>query len=199
MKKILALGAHYDDIEVGCGGSILKHIQNGDEVHFAITSSDEDRTGDMMDRYQEQILSAGILGVDFDRIYRFSYFCDGVHDIVGMLDKVNPDIVFTQHEFDTHQDHRRASIIGQAVGRKRNITTLFYDSGSSYNFQPNVFSMIDFDEKYKLIRCFKSQIEFGAVNLDIIKKKNEYWATLLTDEPNSYAEGFIARKMLWLE
>ena len=199
MKKILAIGAHYDDIEVGCGGTILKHIQNGDEIYFGITSSDETRTGDMKDRYQEQILSAGILGIDFGRIYRFSYFCDEVHDIVGELDNVKPDIVFTQHEFDTHQDHRRASIIGQAVGRKRNITTLFYDSGSSYDFHPTVFSMIDFDEKYRLMRCYKSQIELGAVNLDIIKKKNEYWATLLTDEPNKYAEGFISRKMLWLE
>lgn len=198
MKRILALGAHYDDIEVGCGGTLLKHVEHGDEILFGITSSDEYRTGDMKHRYQEQILSAGILGVEFENIYTFSYH-EEVHDIVGRMDNLNPDVIFVQHEFDTHQDHRRASIIGQALGRKRTITTVFYDSGSSYNFQPNVFSMINFDEKYKLMRCFKSQIELGTINLDIIKKKNEYWATLLIDEPNRYAEGFMVRKMLWIE
>jgi LmbE family N-acetylglucosaminyl deacetylase len=176
----------------------LKHIQNGDEVFFGITSSDEYRTGDKNHRYQEQILSAGIMGVDFESIYTYSYN-DEVHDIIGRLDIVKPDVVFTHHEFDTHQDHRRASIIGQAVGRKRTMTTLFYDSGSSYDFNPNTFAMIDFDKKYQLMSCYKSQIELGAINLDIIKKKNEYWATLITEEQNSYAEGFMARKMLWLE
>lgn len=199
MKRILAIGAHYDDIEVGCGGTIFKHAKRGDKIFFAITSSDETRTGNMLDRFNEQKCSTTILGIELHEVFRFSYFDDEVHDIIGDLDKLKPDIVFTQHEFDTHQDHRRASIIGQAVGRKRNITTLIYDSGSSYNFEPNVFSMIDFNKKYQLMECYKTQIELEAINLDIIKKKNEYWATLLTDEPNRYAEGFMTRKMLWLE
>lgn len=195
--RVLAIGAHYDDVEIGCGGTLLKHIERGDEVHLGITSSDEERTGDMRHRYQEQILSAGIMGLDLRYIYRFSYFSEEVHDIIGKLDKVEPDIVFTHYEFDTHQDHRRASIIGQAVGRKRHITTMFYDSGSSYDFQPTVFSMIDYSKKYQLISCYRSQIELGAISTDIIKKKNEFWATLLTDEVNQHAEGFISRKMIY--
>ena len=194
--KILAIGAHYDDIEIGCGGTLIKHMANGDELYFGITSSDEHRTGDIIDRYKEQMESAIILGIDPSVIYRFSYH-DEVHDIIGELDYIEPDIVFVHYEFDTHQDHRRASIIGHAVGRKRNITSIFYDSGSSYNFQPNVFSMIDYDKKHKLIECFASQIELGAVNADIIKKKNEHWATLLTEEGGRYAEGFISRKMIY--
>ena len=195
--KILAVGAHYDDIEIGCGGTLLKHAEKGDKIFFGITSSDETRTGDMAVRYNEQLESARILDIEPFDIYRFSYFADEVHDIIGELDKLSPDIVFTHHEFDTHQDHRRSSIIGHAVGRKRHTTTLFYDSGSSYNFNPNVFSTIDYDKKCKLMQCFESQIEFKAISIDIIKKKNEHWATLLTDKPCTYAEGFISRKMIY--
>ena len=194
--KVLAIGAHYDDIEIGCGGSLIKHIDAGNEIFFGITSSDEYRTGDIMVRYKEQIASAEILGIEGFMIHRFSYH-DEAHDIIGMLDEIQPDTIFTHHEFDTHQDHRRASIIGQAVGRSRTTTTLFYDSGSSYNFNPNVFSMIEYEKKCKLMECFKSQIEFGAVNIDIIKKKNEHWATLLTEKPLTYAEGFMSRKMIY--
>jgi len=199
MKRILAVGAHYDDIEIGCGGTIIKHAQKRDRIFFGITSSDEQRTGDMKDRYVEQVLSAGIIGIDRRDIFRFSYnnTIDEVHDIVGQLDYLKPDIVYTQHELDTHQDHKRASIIGQAVGRKRHITTVFYDSGSAYNFQPNVFSMIDFSSKEKLIKCFKSQIKLGAINIDIVKNKDLYWGSLISKSINKYAEGFMVRKMKW--
>ncbi len=57
--------------------------------------------------------------------------------------------------------------------------------------------MIDYKKKYKLMSCFKSQIDCGAVNLDIIKKKNTYWASLISEE-ESYAEGFMVRKMRWV-
>jgi LmbE family N-acetylglucosaminyl deacetylase len=195
--KVLAIGAHYDDIEIGCGGTLLKHIYKGDDVKFAITSSNEYRTGDVSIRHKEQEKSAKILGIDTTKILKFSYNKDSVHDIVGELDGLFPDIVFTQYEFDTHQDHKRASIIGQAVGRKRNITTFFYDSGSAYDFFPNIYSIIDWPAKFKLLKCYQSQIDCGAVNIDILKKKDAYLASLVSNDVNVYAEGLIVKKMIW--
>jgi len=194
--RILAVGAHYDDIEIGCGGTLIKHVEKGDEVIFAITSSNEFRTGDVNHRFKEQVLSAGIMGIEWENIFRFEYGGE-IHDVVADLDYQEPDIIFTQYEFDTHQDHRRASIIGQAVGRKRNITTLFYDSGSAYDFYPNIFSLIDWNRKLELINCYRSQIEYGAVNVDIVKKKNSYWASLISELSDQYAEAFVVRKMKW--
>ena len=196
LMKILAIGAHYDDIEIGCGGTLLKHIEKGDEVHFAITSSDEFRTGIPGERLYEQTASLDMMGVK-ERILNLFSYREEVHNIIGELDKIHPDTIFTQFEFDTHQDHRRAFIIGQAVGRKRDITTLFYDSGAAYNFNPNMLSIINFQSKLKLLKCYKTQIDCGAVNLDILKKKDAYWASLITDIANSFAEGFVVRKMKW--
>jgi len=198
MKRILAIGAHYDDIEIGCAGTILKHIQNGDKVYFAITHTDEFRSGNIKTRLLEQDKSLKLIGISYLPRYLFLFAeTDTDADMISKLDQLNPDIIFAPFENDTHQHHRRTSIIAQAVGRKRKTTMLFYDSGSTYDFHPNVFSMINFDKKLEVLNCFKSQIEHGAINLDIVEKKNAYWASLTTDDYDSYAEGFVVRKLKW--
>lgn len=193
--RILAIGTHYDDVEIGCGGTLVKHNKMGDDIWIAIIKSDEHRTGSVSTRYVEQREASKFYGVDDRTIIEFSDLT--LPGIISDLDRLNPDIVFTHTENDTHQDHREASIIGQAVGRKKHITTAFYDSGSSFDFYPNVFSLIDFDIKLKMLECFKSQIERNSINIDIIKKKNSYWASLIEDGDN-YAEGFVVRKMGWM-
>jgi len=198
MKTILAIGAHFDDIELGCGGTLYKHIQMGHKVIIGITSADEIRTGSIVVRRGEQLESMKLLGISNLPNYLYEGFKDDELDyLIKDFDSFNPDIIFVPFDKDTHQDHVRASTIGKAVGRKRNITTFFYDSGSTYEFQPNIFSIIDFDFKYKLLKCFKSQIECGAINIDIVKKKNSYLASLVTEVEGKYAEGFTVRKMIY--
>lgn len=196
MKKILAIGSHYDDIEMGCAGTLYKHFMAGDEIFFAITHTDEFRTGPPVVRIQEQNAATKVLGLSG----KFMYFFNETHtdaDMITPLDELKADIVYAPFEHDTHQHHRRTSVIAQAVSRKRHITTLFYDSGSTYDFHPNVFSLIDFNRKLEILNCFESQIEVGAINLDIVQKKDTYWASLITDMPDKYAEGFVVRKMRW--
>lgn len=195
--NILAIGAHYDDIELGCGGTLIKHSRKGDKIVLAITRSDETRTGNMNVRYREQLNSAKLFGLIGSQILRFSKE-DEISNIIGDLDAVEPDIIFTHFENDTHQHHRIASQIGQAVGRKRHITTAFYDSGTSYDFYPNMFSIIDMKLKLHLINCFKTQIDCGAINVDIAERKAAFYASLISSEENEYAEGFVVRKMKWI-
>jgi LmbE family N-acetylglucosaminyl deacetylase len=196
MKKILAIGSHYDDIEIGCAGTILKHFQRGDKIWYAITHTDEYRTGAPGYRLSEQHEAANVIGINRRFIYLLGE-TDSDSQMIECLDPIKPDIIFAPFEHDTHQHHRRSSVIAQAVGRKRHITMLFYDSGSTYDFHPNVFSVVDFNKKLEILNCFASQINCGAINIDIVKKKNAYWASLITDEPDVYAEGFVARKLKW--
>lgn len=195
MQRVLALGAHYDDIEVGVGGILHKHICKGDEVFMAITSSDEYRTGKIDLRYEEQLEALTILGVPTDNLLLFNEH-DNISGVIGKLDLLKIDNVYTPFELDTHQAHKRCSYIGQSVGRKLPIQLGFYNSGSSYNFQPNAFSIIDFNFKYRLLNCFKSQIELNAINLSIIQKRESYWASMITNE-DTYAEGIFIRKILY--
>lgn len=193
MKTILAVGAHFDDVEIGVGGTLFKHIDKGDLVYIAVLEVDEYRTGDTSTRIKEQYEALDILGVPKKNLVRFVSRTDEAY-IVGELDRINPDIIYTSFDKDTHQAHRRCSLIGQSVGRKKHITTIFYGGGSSYDFHPCIFSPIDFEKKLLLLNCFKSQIDVGAINLNGIEKKEAYWASLVSTTAQ-YAEGFIVRKM----
>ena len=195
MAKVLAIGAHFDDIEIGVGGTLLKHVNNNDEVFVAITSSDEIRTGDVVMRYQEQLESINMFGIKEQQLLLFKE-SDVISDIVGILDKLKADVVYIMFESDTHQAHRRCSYIGQAVGRKLATQLIFYNSGTSYNFLPNVFSIISFEFKRKLLQCFRSQIELNVINIDIIKRRESYWASLVSGK-ELYAEGLMVRKMIY--
>lgn len=196
MKRILAIGSHYDDIEIGCAGTLLKHLANKDKVYFAITHSDEYRTGETSVRSYEQSKSLDLFGINNTNVFSCEE-TDSDAKIIGALDTLKPDIIYSPCERDTHQHHRRTSLIAQAVGRKRHMMVCFYDSGSAFDFYPNLISEIVFERKLQILNCFKSQIEHGAINIDIVQKKNSYWASLITDNLDAYAEGFVVRKMIW--
>ena len=195
-KSILATGAHFDDVEVGIGGTLLKHIASGDKITIAVLSSDEFRTGDIDVRGQEQIDVIDKMGIDPSNLILFGMHDDSA-EIISQLDKMKFDIIYTPYGNDTHQDHRRCSQIAQSVGRKRNITTIFYYCGSSIEFNPNLFSFFDFNKKIELINCYKTQIECGALKLDRREKMESYWASLVSEDVDSYAEGLIVRKMIY--
>ena len=195
-KTILAIGAHFDDIEIGVGGTLLKHRDFDDKIYLAITHSDEDKSGDVRDRIIEEFRSLDIININPSNLKLF-YIRDKHTDIVWNLDQLNPDIIYTMYGNDSHYAHVEASKIGQAVGRKMYSQVILYNSGSSIDFTPNVFSIIDFDKKQELLNCFQSQIQRGSVNMDFIKRRESYWASLITDKPDTYAEGFVVRKMLY--
>ena len=196
--KILALGAHYDDIEIGVVGTLAQHLKHGHEIIYAITNSDEEATGTPHSRLNEQLESLKLLDKTLKTSANFHTFQkkDDIEEIIKALDYLKFNVLFIPWEFDTHQAHRNASYIGQAVGRKRNITTYFYSSGSTYDFYPTTFNPIDFNFKKKILNCFKSQIKCRAINIDIIEKRESYWASTISNEV-SHAEGFIARKSIY--
>jgi len=194
-KKILAIGAHFDDIEIGVGGTLIKHSNNGDIIYLVITEWDEHRTGDPNIRINEQKRALKFLNVPERNLILFKND-DEIYDIICELDKIGATTIYTMFENDTHLAHRRASLIGQSVGRKLTTQVIFYNSGTSFDFIPNIFSIIDFETKQDVLKCFESQINLKAVNIDFIKRRESYWASLITDK-QVYAEGFVIRKMLY--
>lgn len=196
-KKILVVGAHFDDAEVGVGGTLLKHAARGDEIYIAVVEADESRTGSPEIRKKEQLNAMKVLGSSKDNLLLFLSDYNQP-EIISDLDKIKPDIIYTPYYRDTHQAHRRASEIAQSVGRKKNITTMFFYCGSSIEFYPNVFSIIDFKEKTKLIDCYQTQIDCGALKRTIRERMESYWGALVSMDEGCYAEGLIVRKMLYL-
>lgn len=112
--KILCLGAHPDDIEIGCGGTILRLTMEVREAQFywVVLSGDEKR-GKEADQCARAFLDkVRLKNIDVQR-FRESYFPFTGAQIKDYFEKLkrefSPDLVFTHYKNDAHQDHRLVS------------------------------------------------------------------------------------------
>ena len=161
--NILAIGAHPDDIEFGCGGALIKYTQKGHRL-FLLVMTGGGLGGSSAVRRQEQNDSGNILGTE--KIFWGDY--EDTHLIVdvGLIGKieaviaeVKPDFIFCNFPDDTHQDHRHlAQAIMSATRYIRNV--LFYEGPTTQNFNPQVFVDISdtLDKKVKALKAHRSQV-----------------------------------------
>ena len=112
--KILAVGAHLDDIEIACGGTLAKAIENGHQVKVLIMSkSGYTNINGVVQRGNDVAVKEGtnalhVLGVHDIEILDFPtkdipWHSDVVNAIDVCITNYNPDVIFTHHPFDTHQ------------------------------------------------------------------------------------------------
>ena len=178
--KILAIGAHLDDIELACGGTLAKAIKNGHEVKVLIMSkSGYTNKEGKIQRSNDTAVKEGLnalhtLGIEDIEILDFPtkdipFSSDVVNAIDVVMSDYDPDLIFTHHPFDTHQAHEGVAKASIAAARRRN-TVYFYEpitpSGRSYvSFKPQMY--VDIDEtintKIKSLECHKSEYnKFGG-------------------------------------
>lgn len=178
--KILAIGAHLDDIEIACGGTLAKAVETGHAVKVLIMSkSGYTNKEGQVQRSDDVAVVEGIkalktLGLEDIEILDFPTkdipFCS---DVVNAIDvrmaAFNPDVIFTHHPFDTHQAHEGVAKATIAAARRRN-TLFFYEpitpSGRSYvPFKPSLYVDIEstLDKKIASLKCHESEYnKFGA-------------------------------------
>jgi len=161
--NILAIGAHPDDIEFGCGGTLLKYSRQGHNVYL-LTLTAGDYGGDPKIRKDEQENAAGFLGAkkvfwgDF-KDTEVSNSRELIQKIDEVINEVNPDIVFLNYLDDIHQDHRSAAQAGMSSTRYVK-EVLFYEVPTTRNFEPDVFVDIKdvLKDKVKLLDLHASQV-----------------------------------------
>jgi len=144
MRKatILAIGAHPDDIEFGCGGTLIKYTMRGHRLFLQILT--EGGLGAAKPtRIEEQMASKAILGAEdiFWGGYEDTHLIVDI-ELIGKIEevikKVKPDFIFCNYPDDTHQDHRHlAQAVMSATRYIRNV--LFYEGPTTQNFEPHVF------------------------------------------------------------
>ncbi|MBU2028246.1 MAG: PIG-L family deacetylase [Proteobacteria bacterium] len=163
--KILAIGAHPDDIEAGCSGTLAKYAQNGHDIYLLIMTEGH-MGGEGAIRKKEQTKSAKILkpreliwGAYKDTLL-LPHMNQMVHDIEAVLKKTAPDFIFVHYEDDTHQDHQAlAKATISATRYVRNV--LFYEGPTTQNFSPTVFVDIKetLDKKFAMLLAHHSQVQ----------------------------------------
>jgi LmbE family N-acetylglucosaminyl deacetylase len=108
--RILAIGAHPDDIEFGCGGTLVKYARQGHQV-FLLVMTDGGGGGSVELRRREQEAAAVVLGAS--KVFWGGYpdtalplDRDLIQHLEQVIGEVEPDFIFVHYHDDTHQDHR---------------------------------------------------------------------------------------------
>jgi LmbE family N-acetylglucosaminyl deacetylase len=202
--KILAIGAHPDDIEYGCGGTLLISKLKKYKIHLLVLTKGESG-GNPNIREKEQKASAKLLNAKLhwgNLIDTQVVLNKELIDIIeSCIKDVSPDLIFTPYYNDTHQDHRNISTATITATRHlRNV--LFYEVPTSTNFTPNVYVDIGNVLKYKLklLRMHKSQVFKTKVpGLNILENAKSTAIFRGFQDRVKYAEGFLPLRLSLLK
>jgi LmbE family N-acetylglucosaminyl deacetylase len=173
--NILAIGAHPDDIEYGCAGTLVKYADRGHRILLMIlTGGEEGGSGD--ERQREQSAAAEIIGAQqvFWGGYRDTQLPlnkELIDKIEEVLVEVKPDLILVNYGDDTHQDHRILTEATMSATRYvRNV--LFFEGPTTQNFNPQVFVDISdtLERKFQALKAHGSQVmKTNIENMSIVE------------------------------
>jgi len=200
--RILCVGAHCDDIEIGCGGTLLKIIEENDnvEIKWLVFASNEKRR-------KEAERSAGIFLENVsDKEVTILDYKDGflpadwneIKNSFESLKEFSPDLIFTHYREDLHQDHRVINELTWNTFRDHLILEyeiVKYDGDLG---NPNLFVPLEVKylkkKKEFLFECFKSQLDKQWFDESLLTSLPRIRGVQCASETN-YAEAFYTRKM----
>jgi len=202
--KILCLGAHCDDIEIGCGGALLKLIGKTRDVHvyWVVFSSDDRRGKEAVNSANDFLkpLKKKTIVIKRFRNSFFPYFGAEIKEYFEQLTKAfSPDIIFTHFRNDLHQDHRLISDLTWNTFRNHLILEYEIPKYDGDLGSPNLFiqldEMISLNKVEKIMKYFKSQFDKAWFTRDtflsILRLRG-----VESNAPDKYAEGFYCRKII---
>jgi LmbE family N-acetylglucosaminyl deacetylase len=200
--KILAVGAHPDDVEFGCGGTLLKYINAGHDVYLLVLT-DGSIGADPALRMAEQKRSADAMGAKgvFWGGFRDTELEDNRELIIKIEEiaaKVMPDIVLLNYPNDVHQDHRALANAGISATRYIK-EVLLYEVPTTVNFEPEIFVDIEnvLPKKLDLLKLHASQVNRTKVANLTILESSQSCATFRGYQGRvKYAEGFKVMRSL---
>jgi len=194
-KRVLFLGAHPDDIELGCG-ALIHHIAGISEVH-CVTLSDNQKNPSLKNVVIEHYKSMAILGVPRENAvfgkFTTRIFPDARQEILEyflkLRDELQPDIIFVHSQQDVHQDHN--TMTEESLRAFRGITVLGFDVvRSSYDFFPHFLVEVseeDVEAKIKALSQYETYRDKYYFNNELTRSISIRHGAL-AEIP--YAEGF---------
>lgn len=207
--KVLAIGAHFNNVEIGCGGTLARYVAEGHEVtiYTAATKGvltadrvEADKSGLAFQNAQEsaKLIGAKLICGGFETLH-LEFNDDLNAKLTHLLNKEKPDLIFTHFPGDPQHDHisltRGILHAGRAINKILTYRSTWYQSGDP--FMPNVYMNISnyWEKKEAAMRIY--QTNSGIVTEEKI-------AFFKNDARNNgirngvkYAEGFQIIK--WLD
>lgn len=178
-EKILFIGSHPDDIDLGCAISMHDHYLKNDEI-MTIVLTEGEKGGVSSKRIMEQNNSFNILApnsknifLDFPDTQLFFHRHEIISRIKSIIIGNIPDIVYIPSDHDFHQDHVVTNECALAVFNYIKIRKIIsYETPSTMpKFSPNFFKLCDLDHfrvKLNALKCHESQIDKSYFSEDTI-------------------------------
>lgn len=194
-KSVLFLGAHPDDIELGCGALLHQIVKQTDVL--CVTLSDNQKNPDLQDVKQEHYDAMAVLGVPDEKVvfgpFTTRVFPDSRQDILEYFLKLRrefgPDLIFVHSKQDIHQDH--LTMTDEALRAFRGITVLGFDVvRSSYGFFPHFLVEVteeDVNKKIEALACYETYRDRYYFNSELTRSIMVRHGAL-AERP--FAEGF---------
>jgi len=179
-EKVLIFAVHPDDETLGCGGTILKHKANGDEIHWLICTETNDNNNFYKVREKEIQKVSELYSFDSTtnlELKTMQVDEYSMSDLIGKISKVmneiQPSIVYLPFKGDVHSDHRkifeasysctksfRYPFIKKIYMMETLSETEFAPSTKEDSFVPNVFVDISgfMEKKIKIMKVYESEI-----------------------------------------
>jgi LmbE family N-acetylglucosaminyl deacetylase len=204
VRRVLCLGAHSDDIEIGCGGTILRWIQEhpGLEFYWVVLSSNRKRKNEAQKSARLFLKGAGKKDIVVEN-FRDGFFPYQGAEIKeyfeGFKKRFSPDIVLTHYRDDRHQDHRLVSDLTWNTFRRELILEYEIPKYDGDFGQPNFFVHLDETVCRKKIRnileIFKTQTEKHWLTEDTLRAILRLRG-VESHAQEKYAEAFYCRKII---
>lgn len=190
-SRVLALGAHPDDVEFGCFGALAVAAESS----IAILSRGE-KGGDPEERVSEAQESAKLVGANLTVLdhpdTRF-IIPDLVSSLEQIISEMKPSVVLTMSDDDLHQDHQAVAVATQIALRSFDGPILAYGTPSSIDkFSPNVIlglSKSEMNTKLRAIQLHRSQEARQYMQAPFVESIARYWAAM-SRTGSEYGEPF---------
>jgi LmbE family N-acetylglucosaminyl deacetylase len=183
-NKVLVVALHPDDETLGCGGALLKHKANGDDIHWMICTEIKEENGFTQQRIESrnQEINKVAAMYKFDGVHRLGLstmkvdeytVSELVSSVSSVINNVKPSILYLPFKSDVHSDHRvmfeavysctksfRYPFIRKIYMMETLSETDFALSTKEDSFVPNVFVDISefLQKKIDIMRVFESEI-----------------------------------------
>jgi len=223
---ILIFGAHPDDVELGCGGTVIKEVQAGKKVGIIdLTRGELGTRGTGESRDQETSNATAIMGVTLRENMNFKdgFFKDDQEHKLSLIKKIRqyrPEIVITNALSDRHPDHSRGSQItidacflsglekietGQEIWRPRSIYHYIQFNNLTADVVVDISNQMNL--KIRAVKAYKTQFynpeskeSKTIISSEDFLESVKYRAKDLGRLSNcDYAEGFIAHQLPKIE
>ena len=200
MRHILAVGAHPDDIELGCAGALAAHRSAGDDVTMLVLTGGQNGPGRTSERWDEAQQAAHVLKAEllWGGLIDCTLFPDSslISIVEHAIRSTSADVIYVHAPDDSHQDHRAAAAATLSAGRMSS-RILHYRSPSTVQFNPTVF--VDVSEhlgtKLAALDCHRTQVDGSSmVDLELVMVAARYFGGMARVQ---HAEAFAPARFVW--